>query len=276
MIGAIAGASSAQAINPAQTQFSGVVNYLGSPSQAGSIAVFWSTTMSAWGRRYTKPVLQYYNGAGVGDRNTPCGSTTVWRNNSFYCSGSNTIYLDYTWNQRMTNQYGDFGSGGILAHEWGHAAQAWLGYGYVGYKSEYHADCLAGMYSRYGYSTGRLVGSDYSEMYNWLYAQPYSADHGTGSIRAAWYQYGYTQYSMAACDQVFAKTANSTVDAKAAASTVGASAGSQVLRTAPTGTDRRPVTPSIVGLTGVVRTPTLTPTGAALTGVASPDGNRIP
>ncbi|WP_344222879.1 neutral zinc metallopeptidase, partial [Lapillicoccus jejuensis] len=180
--GVVATSAPAHALNPAQTQYSGVVNLLGF-NQSGSIATFWSTTMSAWGARYAKPRLVYYRTSTVGLISTPCG--TALANNSFYCSTDNTIYLDYTWNQQNTTRYGDFGSGGILAHEWGHAVDAWLGYAYVGYSSEYHADCLAGMYARYGYATGRLVGSDYSEMWNWLYSQPYGdGSHGTGAMRA--------------------------------------------------------------------------------------------
>lgn len=78
-----------------------------------------------------------------------------------------------------------------------------MGYGYVQPASEYHADCLAGMYTRYGYAAGRLTTSDYWEFYYWLYYQPTSSTHGSGANRAAWFDYGYQQYSLTACNQVF-------------------------------------------------------------------------
>ncbi|MFN8075685.1 MAG: neutral zinc metallopeptidase [Kineosporiaceae bacterium] len=201
-------AAPAHAINPAQTTTSGVVSLLGGTS-TGSIATFWTTTMRSWGYTYTAPKLWYYNlPSAPGPVATSCGTLSV--NNSFYCSSSNGIYLDVPWNQSLIYGYGDFGSGGVLAHEWGHAIDAWLGYNtrstaYTtsGYRNEYHADCLAGIYVRNGYATGRLNGSDYGEFYNWLYSRAWSTSHGYGPTRAAWYEYGYTQYSLSACNKVY-------------------------------------------------------------------------
>lgn len=205
------GTQNASAMTPAQSQYSGVVNVL-SANTTGSLSTFWATTMRSWGKSYAKPPMYYYHTSTIGNVSTPCGASMY--NNSFYCRTNNSIYLDYTWNQSMLNQYGDFGPGGILAHEWGHAIQAWLGYSVNGYRREYNADCLTGMYVRYGYAAGKLNGTDYGEMYNWLYYQNYSASHGRGSARAAWYEYGYTQYNLAACAQAFSLPA---VAAKVAA-----------------------------------------------------------
>lgn len=190
----------AEAINPPQTTYSGVVNILGGTSSY-SIRNFWATTLPTWGYRYTNPTLRYYT--------TPVSSScgTLSTNNSYWCNRDWTIWLDYNWNQGIVNRSGDFGAGGVLAHEWGHAADSMTGTHAGNYKDEYHADCLAGLYYRYGYSGGRLLGADYYEFYNWLYAQPYSASHGTGSIRAAWFRYGYSMYTKGACDSVYRATA---------------------------------------------------------------------
>jgi hypothetical protein len=234
------GATQADAMTPPQTTESGVVTLLAGGS-TGSIASFWATTMRSWGNAYSKPPITYYHTSTVGLINTPCGKALL--NNSFYCSTDNRIYLDYTWNQGLVSSYGDFGGGGILAHEWGHAIQAWLRYGVGGYRREYHADCLAGMYVRYGYSTGRLNGSDYGEFYNWLYYQPYTIDHGRGTARAAWYQYGYTQYSLAACNQAYSLPVTPAVATAARTATAG------IRATNVTGTASGPA------YTGVRRTP---------------------
>ncbi len=215
--GLVAAAGPASAMNPPQTTYTGVVNLLGF-DQSASIANFWKTTMSQWGKSYTKPTLRYYNTT----INTACGQLSA--NNSFYCSSNNSIYLGTSWNQAQLNRYGDNGPGGILAHEWGHGIDAWLGYRYQGYRSEYHADCLAGMYTRYGYATGRLNGSDYGEMFNWLSAQPTTTSHGAGTNRAAWFKYGYTSYSLGACNQVLTSTAATSRTAKVT-HVVGTSSG---------------------------------------------------
>ncbi len=191
-----AGTQSAHAINPPQTQYSGVVNVLGGTS-AYSIRNFWAATLPAWGYRYTNPTLRYYS-APVATR---CGTLAL--GNSYWCPGDWTIWLDYTWNQQNVTTRGDFAAGGILAHEWGHAADSMTGTRAGTYRDEYHADCLAGLYYRYGYSGGRLLGSDYNEFSSWLYYQPQSATHGYGPNRAAWFRYGYQQYSKAACDSVY-------------------------------------------------------------------------
>lgn len=214
----VSGTGPASAMNPPQTSYSGVVNLLGF-TQSASIANFWQTTMASWGKSYSKPTLLYYNSTIT----TACGPISAA--NSYYCSANNSIYLGTSWNQSQLNGFGDYAAGGILAHEWGHGIDAWLRYPYQGYRSEYHADCLAGMYTRYGYSTGRLNGADYGEMYNWLAAQSTSTSHGSGANRAAWYKYGYTSYSLAACNQVLTTTAATSKAASKRTTTVGTSPG---------------------------------------------------
>lgn len=59
------------------------------------------------------------------------------------------------------------------------------------------------MYTRYGGTTGRLVGTDYAEMAQWYLSQPSSVSHGTGMQRAAWYRYGYQTYNINNCALVW-------------------------------------------------------------------------
>jgi predicted metalloprotease len=207
---AIVGSDRAAAMTPAQSTESGVVNMLGGwvPAHySGSIEDFWRRTLPAWGYSYSKPSIFYYGPNAGGYYNTVCGGTSRWYGeNGFYCPTNNSIYLDYQGQQGLLNRLGDHGSGGFLAHEWAHRAQARMGTITGDYRTEYNADCMAGLYTRFGYNTGRLNGGDYWEFYNWLYYQPSSPSHGTGANRAAWYQYGYTQYTKGACDQAFGAT----------------------------------------------------------------------
>jgi predicted metalloprotease len=192
------------AINPAQTTASGVLYYIARGDVYGSVDDFWYRNFQTWGNTYYRPPVYWYNVNG-NHYQTPCGNTSSYPNNGFYCSGNHAIYLDYQYMQRLINGFqntsGDFAMGGFVAHEWGHAINRLLYPTYYGGKrGEFYADCLAGMYTRYGYATGRLVGSDYNEFYRWLYYQPCSSTHGCGTQRASWYQYGYQQYNLRSCN----------------------------------------------------------------------------
>ena len=62
-----------------------------------------------------------------------------------------------TWNQGLVTSQGDFSAGGVLAHEWGHAVDSMTRTRAGNYKDEYHADCMAGLSTRYAYVGGRLL-----------------------------------------------------------------------------------------------------------------------
>jgi predicted metalloprotease len=188
------GTSTAAAMTPAQTTSQGSINTL-----IPDINNFWATSMSNWGWRsyYRVPSVYFYNST-----ISACG-TTLGANNSFACSGAyiGQIYIGTGWTQGLHNTFGDYGSGVILAHEWGHEIMYDLGWksrsGTIG--SELFADCLAGMYTHYGLLVShKLDNSDYWEGSNTL-RYIAGGDHGTPDQRAAWYQWGYTQYNINSC-----------------------------------------------------------------------------
>ena len=154
--------------------------------------------------KYVSPRIYFY-GDYYGERQTPCGATASNRNNGFYCSTDNTVYLDYEYMQDFMGpggryNLGDYAVGGFMAHEFGHGVEAWLGWQVGGsFRTEYAADCLAGMYTRWAYSTGRLTGSDYWEFDSWLRSTPKSTTHGDPNTRAAWYRYGYDYQNINYC-----------------------------------------------------------------------------
>jgi predicted metalloprotease len=208
-------AGHAAAMSPAQTNSWYLANTIQFNQQTGatpygSIEHFWSTTLRSWGYTYYRPGLIWY-GDYFGNRNTGCTepnglavNTANRRQNGFYCSVDGTVYLDYEYMNSLIGQFGDFGSGGFMAHEWGHRIQHVLGRrGSQTFQGEYHADCLAGMYTRWGYMTGLLGGADYWEFSNWLSSQRNSASHGSGANRAAWFKYGYTEYNLGKCDYAY-------------------------------------------------------------------------
>jgi uncharacterized protein len=211
-------AGRAAAMSPAQTNAWWLASTIQFNQQTGatpygSIEHFWATTLRAWGNSYNRPGLIWY-GDYYGNRNTACTesngqtlNTAARRQNGFYCPADGTVYLDYEYMNSLIARFGDFGSGGFMAHEWGHRIQHVLGRRATQtFQGEYHADCLAGMYTRWAYATGMLQGGDYWEFSNWLSSQPNSGTHGSGANRAAWFKYGYLQYSLGACDSAYGLT----------------------------------------------------------------------
>jgi predicted metalloprotease len=200
-------AGRAAAMSPSQTNAYWLANTIQFNQQTGatpygSIEHFWSLTL---GTRYVRPGVFWY-GDYYGNRDTGCRgdygvpiNTASWRNNAFYCSGDGTVYLDYEYLNSLIAQYGDFAAGGIIAHEWGHRIQDVLGYTDTSFRREYHADCLAGMYTRWAYGK-LLTGGDYWEFNSWLKDRTPSASHGTPYWRTAFFYHGYNQYSIAACN----------------------------------------------------------------------------
>lgn len=201
-------AGPAEAMSPQQTTTDGLVSLLAANTTYGGLQDFWTRSFAGWGRAYAKPKLYYY-GTGVW-MGTVCGNvnTQTWLNNAFYCrDGSHSIYIDKNYFQSLITKYGDFRAGGILAHEWGHAMAWKLGYKITDFREEYHADCFAGMYARYGYATGRLTGNDYYEFRNWYLTLTYSGSHGYPTTRAAWFDYGYNEYKLSSCNLAYNMTA---------------------------------------------------------------------
>ncbi len=202
--------SPARAVTPAQSTHAGLVSLLGWDLRSGtvyqgSLEAFWRQTLPAWGARYHAPHGLHLYGGRHGQYQVPgCRSTAeIGPSNGFYCPRTQRIYLD---TQRPAGwNFGDYGAGGFLAHEWGHRVQHLLGDAYLQRMPhrEYHADCLAGIYTRWAYGQGRLQGTDYGEFQSWLQSTPRSDSHGLPSYRAAWYRHGYTQFSLQACNEVY-------------------------------------------------------------------------
>ena len=194
----------ADAMSPPQKSARGVVVLLGGRAD-GSIDDFWRFAFRSWGEDYRSPKLYFY-GKGVW-MGRMCGvQAERLLKNAIYCPSDHSIYMDKNWVERLVDRTGDYHAGGILAHEWGHAISNLLGNRVSGFREEYHADCLAGMYTKYGYEAGRLTGGDYDELRNWYLTLGYSKSHGYGESRAEWFDYGYSEYSLEACDKAFELT----------------------------------------------------------------------
>jgi predicted metalloprotease len=163
---------------------------------------------------------------------TLCNSTTAKAGSGgFYCSLDETIFLDWDWGQEVTSTFGDYAYGGyIQAHEWGHHISfitgwfTWASQNGLYRQRELQADCFAGLYTRYMHNQGYvndagvqqaanlawaigdgLAGYVQTGTYDPNFQLPYNDQHahGAGTVRAAWFSWGYQQYSVAACNRVF-------------------------------------------------------------------------
>lgn len=113
-----------------------------------SIDAYWTTKMaSSYGRTdYRNPDIQ---GAYDADEPQRCGGESfTLPGNAFYCRVSDYIAWDEDGLMyRLYNDVGSFAPGVVLAHEWGHAIQNYLGDPTSGIARELDADCFAGAWA---------------------------------------------------------------------------------------------------------------------------------
>jgi uncharacterized protein len=128
---------------------------------------FWAEKFASYGKTYYSPDIVIY----TSPIQTPCGLAQM--NNAFYCSRSNTIYLDpFFLAEQMRlagSQYGtdgDFAVVTIIAHEWAHAMQLQLGImgSYrINRDAELAADTMAGAFAKFASQNGLLDPGDLDE-----------------------------------------------------------------------------------------------------------------
>ncbi len=200
-----------------------------------SLYDYWSETLPAQSQTdfTAEQALETFTG-GVG---TGCGQASS-QVGPFYCPNDQTIYLDTTFfrdvlERQLNGPSGDFVEPYVIAHEYGHHIQNLLGtMGKVrtqqGPKSdsvrlELQADCYAGMWTKNATSTGdgagqnliesltdqdieqaiaaaTAVGDDRIQQETQGQVDPDSWTHGSAASRVKWFQTGYRQGSLEACD----------------------------------------------------------------------------
>jgi predicted metalloprotease len=202
-------ATDARAFNPAnQTTVTGMVN-----NQYWDLDAFWKANFNAWSwRNYRSPYVRYFNNGPYNNFQTNgCGSTSspaFMNDMGVYCGPDNAIYVNYTNEQLLIDKDGDGAGAFLFAHEFGHHIQGLEGrLGAPSKQKELNADCLAGMYFRWGVAVSRLLNAnDYVEA-QWGIVHYFSsadvAGHGTGADRLAWFRYGYTAYNINSCNLTF-------------------------------------------------------------------------
>lgn len=131
------------------------------------------------------------------------------RRNAMYCSTNNAIMFTRSYLRPAYNRYGDGAFAGVLAHEWGHGAQYWLGYGNRGQfqwtiYSEGFADCMSGGFMARMFNDGNLDAGDLQELLRWRGRMGITSNdphtHGSDRWRQDAVMYGYNN-GMRGCAQ---------------------------------------------------------------------------
>ena len=199
-----------------------------------SLTDFWSDTLGS--KFQPEAALVTFTGS----VQTGCGAASS-QVGPFYCPSDQTIYLDTPFfedvlQRQLNGPAGAFVEPYVLAHEYGHHIQNVLGImGRVktqqGPKSdavrlELEADCFAGMWTKNATATqdaggqelitdlstqdieealaaAKSVGDDRIQQQTSGRVSPESWTHGSAQSRMNWFNVGYTDGTVAACEKVW-------------------------------------------------------------------------
>ncbi|MEO5983265.1 MAG: neutral zinc metallopeptidase [Pedococcus sp.] len=198
-----------------------------------SVQAFWTKELPRYGREYTPAKTILYSGS----TQSACGTASN-QVGPFYCPLDRRVYIDASFFQILTDQFGS--SGGplaqeyVVAHEYGHHLQDILGLlgkaqqdpkgadsGSV--RLELQADCLGGVWAKHATETtdsqGRSflkpltdkdiedalsaassVGDDRIQQKTQGRVSPESWTHGSSASRQKWFLTGYESGDLNRCD----------------------------------------------------------------------------
>ncbi|WP_050929055.1 KPN_02809 family neutral zinc metallopeptidase [Aestuariivita boseongensis] len=193
-----------------------------------------ATTEQVWaarfeeelGRSYQPPVLVLFGGA----TQSPCGGASG-ATGPFYCPADQKAYLDTQFFATMSQRLGaggDFAAAYVVAHEVAHHVQNQLGIlkqvhdlrrqssrsqaNALTVRLELQADCLSGVWAASvqglmergdlaeALNAARMIGDDQLQRSAGRVPQPHTFTHGTSAQRARWFERGFDQARIAACD----------------------------------------------------------------------------
>jgi predicted metalloprotease len=188
----------------------------------GSNNDMWQKVFSQSGKSYKAPKLVLFRTA----TQSGCGGATS-DVGPHYCPLDNTIYLDETFFDELTNRLGakggDVAQAYVISHEAGHAAQNELGImkqvnqsedNQQSIKLELQADCFAGLWAHSVQEQGVLlpgeieeamdaaaaVGDDRIQKKVEGYVNPETWTHGSSQQRVSWFTKGFESGNLSNCD----------------------------------------------------------------------------
>ncbi len=186
----------------------------------GSTNDVWQNEMNQQGKEYIPPKLVLFRQA----TESECGVATT-QVGPHYCPVDQTIYLDETFFDELTNRFGakggDVAQAYVIAHEVGHHVQTAEGTidgraqdNDTSIRIELQADCYAGIWANSIKDKGILEKDEISEAMDAAaavgddriqekvtgYINPESWTHGSSAERLEWFTRGYDSGSVSACD----------------------------------------------------------------------------
>ncbi|MDY6050975.1 MAG: neutral zinc metallopeptidase [Rothia sp. (in: high G+C Gram-positive bacteria)] len=198
-----------------------------------SLGMVWEEKLPAEaGISYTAPDLVL----GEGHISTGCGTANISQTGPFYCPADQTVYMSVPFFDQlkaMGGSNGDFAVMYVTAHEFAHHIQQTMGtLKYSDYQDpgadsgavqvEVQADCYAGVWAsqadkgenallnpltqnqiQQAIDTARAIGDDAIQRSSGQQVNPDLWTHGSSEQRVYWFTRGYTEGTMAACNQPF-------------------------------------------------------------------------
>ncbi|MEY8841912.1 neutral zinc metallopeptidase [Cribrihabitans sp. XS_ASV171] len=193
-----------------------------------------ATTEDVWAARFPEEVGEPYDPPRLvifsGVTHSGCGGASG-ATGPFYCPADRTAYLDTKFFAVLSQRLGaggDFAAAYVVAHEVAHHVQNELGIlpevdrlrrsasevqaNALTVRLELQADCLAGVWAQSveglldrgdlqeALNAARQIGDDTLQRRSGQVPQPHTFTHGTAEQRSRWFNRGYEEGRMAACD----------------------------------------------------------------------------
>lgn len=189
----------------------------------------WTKIFSERGARYAKPTMVLFRGA----TQSGCGFASK-QTGPFYCPRDHKVYLDLSFFDELQRRHdapGDFAQAYVIAHEIGHHVQNLAGTldkvharqqvsgksaaNKLQVKVELQADCYAGVWAHYidkdkglleqgdikeALNAANAIGDDTLQKQSQGFVVPDSFTHGSSQQRMEWFQRGFQNGTLQACD----------------------------------------------------------------------------